>query len=190
MNIKFTIPGPPQGKGRHKTVRLKNGASHTYTPTQAAIYENLVRLEYQKSARRTGTPGRAGHEVADQPRVGAADSCEAGTPRQCGLAATCGGCSPMHPGTHRFDEGEALGLIVEAYFAIPMSASRKKREGMLAGTLRPTGKPDLDNVLKVVADSLNGIAYRDDAQIAWAMVTKLYSDRPRVEVTLRSGNEG
>ena len=37
------------------------------------------------------------------------------------------------------------------------------------------GKPDLDNALKCVLDALNGIAYRDDAQVVsiWAMKQEL-----------------
>lgn len=44
-------------------------------------------------------------------------------------------------------------------------AGRKRREAMIAGTIRPTKKPDADNVLKIVTDSLNDIAYYDDAQM-------------------------
>ena len=36
----------------------------------------------------------------------------------------------------------------------------------------PTKKPDADNVLKLVMDSLNGAAYRDDVQIVDARVVK------------------
>lgn len=37
-------------------------------------------------------------------------------------------------------------------------------------------KPDVDNVLKIVMDALNGIAYQDDAQVTLAIVCK----RPRI----------
>jgi len=45
--IIFTIPGEPQGKARAKTVRLKNGFSHSYTPEKSVSYENLVKLCFQ-----------------------------------------------------------------------------------------------------------------------------------------------
>ena len=32
---------------------------------------------------------------------------------------------------------------------------------MLEGVIRPSKKPDIDNVVKVIADSLNKIAYKD-----------------------------
>ncbi|MFL8231041.1 RusA family crossover junction endodeoxyribonuclease, partial [Clostridioides difficile] len=52
------------------------------------------------------------------------------------------------------------------------------------GLIRPNKKPDLDNIIKSVADSLNGIAYKDDSQIVEVVSKKYYSDRPRVEVEL------
>lgn len=60
----------------------------------------------------------------------------------------------------------------------------KEAKGKLDGTIRPTKKPDLDNVIKAIADSLNGIAYKDDAQIVEVVSKKFYSKRPRVEVTI------
>ncbi|WP_320408270.1 RusA family crossover junction endodeoxyribonuclease [Paraclostridium bifermentans] len=38
--------------------------------------------------------------------------------------------------------------------------------------------------MKAIADSLNGIAYKDDAQIVEVVSKKFYSERPRVEVTI------
>ncbi|HGM1282915.1 TPA: RusA family crossover junction endodeoxyribonuclease [Clostridioides difficile] len=52
------------------------------------------------------------------------------------------------------------------------------------GLIRPSKKPDLDNIIKSVADSLNGIAYKDDSQIVEVVSKKYYSDKPRVEVEL------
>ena len=43
----------------------------------------------------------------------------------------------------------------------------------------------MDNVVKIVADSLNQIAYRDDTQIVDCQCRKFYSDNPRVEVTIK-----
>ena len=51
--------------------------------------------------------------------------------------------------------------------------------------IRPTTKPDNDNILKIVADSLNQIAYKDDAQVVDAQIRKFYSRRPRVAVVIR-----
>ena len=87
-------------------------------------------------------------------------------------------------GNARFPDNAAVAMAVKAFYGIPKSASKKKRAAMLAGAARPTKKPDADNVLKAVADSLNGIAYKDDAQIASASLDKYYGEAPRLEVTL------
>lgn len=73
---------------------------------------------------------------------------------------------------------------ITAYFSIPKSASKKKREDMLAGIIRPTKKPDWDNIGKIICDSLNKLAYDDDSGIVTGIVRKYYSDKPRVEVVL------
>jgi Holliday junction resolvase RusA-like endonuclease len=77
-----------------------------------------------------------------------------------------------------------LDLRVAAYYSIPVSASRKKKAAMESGEIRPTKKPDADNILKVVADALNKIAYHDDAQVVDARVQKSYSRDPRLEVSI------
>ena len=84
---------------------------------------------------------------------------------------------------HERLEGE-LKMTVRAYFSIPRSASKKKREKMLNGEIRPIKRPDWDNVGKIISDALNKIAYDDDSQIVSATVEKWYSDNPRVEVEI------
>lgn len=61
----------------------------------------------------------------------------------------------------------------------------KEVKAKLDGFSRPTKKPDLDNIIKAIADSLNGIAYKDDAQIVEIESKKFYSEAPRVEVTIQ-----
>lgn len=43
--VKFTIYGEPKGKGRPRFARMGNGV-RTYTPTETANYENLIKLSY------------------------------------------------------------------------------------------------------------------------------------------------
>ena len=85
--------------------------------------------------------------------------------------------------SYRFDD-VMLDVRIIAYYPIPKSTSKKKRAQMLAGDIRPTKKPDFDNIGKVVCDSLNQVAYHNDAQIVDAQVRKFFSDRPRVQVTI------
>jgi len=79
----------------------------------------------------------------------------------------------------------AIQAEITAYFPIPQSASKKKKEQMLSGEIRPITKPDLSNIVKIIEDALNGIAYRDDSQIVKVHAEKYYSDQPRVEVTIK-----
>ena len=87
-------------------------------------------------------------------------------------------------GGHRFADDKQLDLRVIAYYPIPSSKSKKQQRLMEAGMVRPTKKPDTDNVLKVIADSLNQVAYKDDAQVVDTMVRKFYSRIPRTVVLI------
>lgn len=86
----------------------------------------------------------------------------------------------------KFPDGTMLDMRIMAYYSIPKSASKKKKASMLANEIRPTKKPDMDNVVKIIADSLNQVAYRDDTQIVDCQCRKFYSETPRVEVIIRS----
>lgn len=135
IKAKFTIPGEPKGKGRPRV----RSAGYAYTPSDTAVYENLVKLEYQ---------------------------------RQCKGV--------------RFPDDMDIDMRITAYYKAPKRVSKKKRTAMLEHRIRPKKKPDIDNVFKIVADSLNGIAYHDDSQIVDGMVRKFYSDEPRVVVTIQN----
>ena len=84
----------------------------------------------------------------------------------------------------KFPDDAMLDVRIFAYYPIPKSASKRKRQAMLEKKIRPTKKPDWDNVGKVICDSLNGIAYRDDAQVVDSMVRKFYGETPKVVVTI------
>ena len=68
---------------------------------------------------------------------------------------------------------------------IPTSFSKQKRKDALSGIIRPTKKPDLDNVAKCVLDSMNEIVYLDDKQVVNLHVTKVYAETPAVEVMVK-----
>ena len=81
--------------------------------------------------------------------------------------------------------GFPLRMTINIFQQIPKSVSKKKREQMLQGIVRPTKKPDCSNVQKAVEDGINKIAYADDSQIVETQVFKYYSDTPRVEVEIQ-----
>lgn len=84
----------------------------------------------------------------------------------------------------RFRDDAQLDLRILAYYSIPKSTSKKKRIDMIGRTIRPTKKPDMDNVVKIIADSLNKAAYKDDSQIVDCQCRKFYAEEPRVEVRI------
>ena len=88
-------------------------------------------------------------------------------------------------GAVKFPDDAMLDMWILAYYSIPRSKSNKQKDMMRRGEIRPAKKPDADNVIKIVADSLNHVAYRDDTQIVDCQVHKFYSDNPRVEVFIK-----
>lgn len=77
-----------------------------------------------------------------------------------------------------------LKVKIIAYYDIPKSTSKKKRQQMLDNEIFPTVKPDTDNIAKSVLDSLNGIAYVDDKQVVKLIVEKYYATTPNVTVMI------
>lgn len=89
----------------------------------------------------------------------------------------------------RFADKEPLTMHIRAYYSIPKSVSRKRQAAMAEGLIRPVKKPDADNIIKVVADALNKLAYRDDADLVQVSLIKFYSRQPRLEVEIESLEE-
>lgn len=85
----------------------------------------------------------------------------------------------------KFQDGTPLDVRITAYYGIPKSASKKRAKLMEEHKIRPTKKPDTDNIAKIVCDALNDIAYHDDAQVVDIQVRKFYSNDPRVVVTIQ-----
>ena len=88
-------------------------------------------------------------------------------------------------GGYMFPKGTFLDMEIFAFVEIPKSVPKYKRAKMLSGEIRPTVKPDWDNIGKLIADALNKVAYDDDKCIVDARVKKYYSDAPRTVVILR-----
>jgi Holliday junction resolvase RusA-like endonuclease len=73
-------------------------------------------------------------------------------------------------------------IELDVLCTVPASWSAKKRAQALAGAIRPTKKPDADNVLKAVCDGMNGVVWRDDVQVVEWSGRKLYAETPGVNV--------
>ena len=68
---------------------------------------------------------------------------------------------------------------------IPTSFSKQKRKDAIEGILKPTKKPDADNVLKCFLDAMNEIVYLDDKQVVNIHLTKVYAETPAVEIMVK-----
>jgi Holliday junction resolvase RusA-like endonuclease len=64
----------------------------------------------------------------------------------------------------------------------PKSFSKKKIRMALDGDIRPTSKPDLDNVAKAILDACNGICYLDDKQVTDLVIRRRYAAADSVVV--------
>lgn len=89
----------------------------------------------------------------------------------------------------RFGNGKPVPLgtplIFEAlvFLPIPSRFTRGEEAAARAGELRPTGKPDLDNWIKLPMDALEGIAYANDSQIVGFGNSGIwYAAQPRLEL--------
>ena len=101
-----------------------------------------------------------------------------------------------HSGSPPHKKGVPLKVTINAFFAAPKSVKTPRWRKMMIGILRPTKKPDADNISKIILDALNPVkdkktgeiifagAYHDDAQIVDLHVKKFWYSEPRVEVTI------
>ena len=76
-------------------------------------------------------------------------------------------------------------LSLNMYFEVPSSWPKWKREAAITDAVRPTGRPDIDNVLKAIKDACNGLIWRDDAQIVQVHCDKAYDAEPHVAVRVQ-----
>lgn len=71
---------------------------------------------------------------------------------------------------------------ITAIFEVPKSYTKKQHIKLLNKPYNH--KPDCDNIAKIVLDSLNGLAYTDDALVTELNVKKLYGTQEKVIVQL------
>lgn len=79
----------------------------------------------------------------------------------------------------------ACSIDLDVVCAVPASWSKRKTSDALHGLIRPTKKPDADNVLKAVCDGINGVVWHDDTQAVDVTLRKRYGPVPGVWVWVR-----
>lgn len=75
-----------------------------------------------------------------------------------------------------------VSVKILAQFKIPKNTSKKSTENMLNGNISPTKKPDIDNIVKIILDALNTMAFKDDNQITKLEVEKIYGEQEKILV--------
>ncbi len=92
-------------------------------------------------------------------------------------------------GEKPFEDGEALDVMVNAYFPIPSGTPKSKRGKLYLTPYLKRG--DIDNIIKAVLDALNGYAYKDDSAVYSVYGSKIYTmEEPFTVVTIRSVEDG
>lgn len=91
-------------------------------------------------------------------------------------------------GAFRWPDSAVICLDVTAVYPIPKSATKAAVAGMQAGRILPSRKPDIDNVLKVVLDALNGVAYKDDSRVVCVSARKMYGVEPKLVIEMKGAD--
>lgn len=91
-------------------------------------------------------------------------------------------------GGFRFADNAFVSVEVTAVYPIPKSATKAARAAMQSGSLLPSRKPDIDNVLKAVLDALNGVAYKDDAKVVRISANKQYGVQPKLIIEMKGAD--
>lgn len=86
-------------------------------------------------------------------------------------------------------EGIPLELFVRIEHGIPKSVSKKDRPFYEDNLIKPMRKSDLDNVIKSVNDSLQGVVFKDDIQIVYLIGSKRWSLEPKLLIQIRGAKD-
>lgn len=88
-------------------------------------------------------------------------------------------------GAFSWPQGATVAVEVTAVYPIPKRATKAALALMQSGKLLPTRKPDIDNVLKIVLDALNGVAWKDDSCVVELIGRKVYGPEPGIAVEMK-----
>ena len=83
----------------------------------------------------------------------------------------------------------AIRSRIYVFMQPPKSTSKKKYLRMIGREIAPGKNPDLDNVMKVIHDALNTVAYDDDKQVIDMGAKRFYGERDCVHVHLKEADD-
>ena len=73
-------------------------------------------------------------------------------------------------------KGVAVSLACHFYFVRPKSAK--------SSVIHKTTRPDLDKLIRSVADALKGVVYEDDSQVVSLSLIKEFAPRPHAQISV------
>ena len=83
-------------------------------------------------------------------------------------------CSPLKENTALFIE-----IVIHHEYVGKVKVKREKMENL---EIVPAKQPDVDNILKIIMDGLEKVAYQRDSQIIGSLAYKKYAVNPFVKV--------
>lgn len=78
--------------------------------------------------------------------------------------------------------------VIEKDVPIKLDVVVNQKKGKQSKKTYPTLKPDIDNILKIIMDGLNGVCYQDDSQVINVKIHRVFSDDNYITVRLQSIN--
>ena len=91
--------------------------------------------------------------------------------------------------TTNYQSDKALRVKIFAYREVPKSTTKKLRGWLLDKTFLCTVKPDIDNIIKVVLDALNNVAYYDDIQVCELVIIREFAENECLKICLEEIGE-
>lgn len=88
----------------------------------------------------------------------------------------------------QYNEEPIQGYVCLCFFFVfspPKSASKKKREAMLCGSIMPT-RADCTNLQKLYEDCLKNVVFGDDRNVMLVHSEKAYQEKPKTIINIWS----
>jgi Holliday junction resolvase RusA-like endonuclease len=85
--------------------------------------------------------------------------------------------------------GQGIAIKLTLGFILPRPQGHYGAKGNVKEkykSMRHVKKPDSDNLVKAIKDSLTGIVWYDDSQIDYTIVQKSYGDEPKAFITVET----
>ena len=164
--LRFTVPGTPRPKGRHRYRIVKRKGAGMDIPNPPKNLE-LEAMDFLDAWRMGLAAGRG--SAAQLKDYFAMEYPDPDTEREEARIAAYAKKAMVEQGFERVDEGP-VALFVLAVFKIPASCSKAEA----ARRIFHTQKPDDDNLRKM-CDALNWIVWADDAQVSFGPPMKIWS---------------